>query len=431
MGDAQARSPPATGRLHRTRATSRWARLAAALAVIGPGMITANVDNDAGGIATYSQAGADFGYSLLWTLIPITLALILVQEMCARMAVVTGKGLSDLVRERFGVKITFFIMLALLVANIGNTMAEFSGVAQSLEIFGIPKYASVPVVAAVVWLLVLHGSARIVERVFLVACLVYVAYLVAGFLAHPDWHEVARGSLVPTLQLNGAALTMVVTLVGTTIAPWMQFYLQSAIVEKRISLDDYPLSRLDVVLGCIVTDVVAFFIVLACGATIFKMGGHIENAKDAAVALGPLAGKWASALFAFGLFNASLFAACILPLSTSYYLCEAFGWESGIDKRRHDAPQFYFLYEVIVVLGAGLVLIPGLPLLKIMLLSQTANGVLLPFILVFMLLLARDERLMGRYRNGPALGAIAWGTTVVLVLLTVAMIWFSLRDAFA
>ncbi|MFL5370143.1 MAG: Nramp family divalent metal transporter [Myxococcales bacterium] len=431
MGDAQARSPPATGRLHRTRATSRWARLAAALAVIGPGMITANVDNDAGGIATYSQAGADFGYSLLWTLIPITLALILVQEMCARMAVVTGKGLSDLVRERFGVKITFFIMLALLVANIGNTMAEFSGVAQSLEIFGIPKYASVPVVAAVVWLLVLHGSARIVERVFLVACLVYVAYLVAGFLAHPDWHEVARGALVPTLQLNGAALTMVVTVVGTTIAPWMQFYLQSAIVEKRISLDDYPLSRLDVVLGCIVTDVVAFFIVLACGATIFKTGGHIENAKDAAVALGPLAGKWASALFAFGLFNASLFAACILPLSTSYYLCEAFGWESGIDKRRHDAPQFYFLYEAIVVLGAGLVLIPGLPLLKIMLLSQTANGVLLPFILVFMLLLARDERLMGRYRNGPALGAIAWGTTVVLVLLTVAMIWFSLRDAFA
>ncbi|MFL5426498.1 MAG: Nramp family divalent metal transporter [Myxococcales bacterium] len=429
MGDAQARSPPATGRLHRTRATSRWARLAAALAVIGPGMITANVDNDAGGIATYSQAGADFGYSLLWTLIPITLALILVQEMCARMAVVTGKGLSDLVRERFGVKITFFIMLALLVANIGNTMAEFSGVAQSLEIFGIPKYASVPVVAAVVWLLVLHGSARIVERVFLVACLVYVAYLVAGFLAHPDWHEVARGALVPTLQLNGAALTMVVTLVGTTIAPWMQFYLQSAIVEKRISLDDYPLSRLDVVLGCIVTDVVAFFIVLACGATIFKTGGHIENAKDAAVALGPLAGKWASALFAFGLFNASLFAACILPLSTSYYLCEAFGWESGIDKRRHDAPQFYFLYEVIVVLGAGLVLIPGLPLLKIMLLSQTANGVLLPFILVFMLLLARDERLMGRYRNSPTLGAIAWGTTVVLVLLTVAMIWFTLRDA--
>jgi Mn2+/Fe2+ NRAMP family transporter len=433
MADAEARATtsPAGARALRARLSSRWTRLVAALAVIGPGMITANVDNDAGGIATYSQAGAEFGYSLLWTLIPITLALILVQEMCARMGVVTGKGLSDLVRERFGVKITFFIMLALLVANLGNTMAEFSGVAQALEIFGIPKYLSVPVVAAGVWLLVLRGSARIVERVFLVACLVYVAYIVAGFLAHPDWGEVAEGSLVPRLQLTGPALTMVVTLVGTTIAPWMQFYLQSAIVEKRVSLEDYPVSRLDVILGCIVTDVVAFFIVLACGATIFKAGGHIENAKDAAVALRPLAGKWASALFAFGLFNASLFAACILPLSTAYYLCEAFGWESGIDKRRHEAPQFYVLYEAIVVLGAGLVLIPGLPLLKIMLLSQTANGVLLPFILVFMLILARDERLMGRYRNGRVLGAVAWGTTVVLVLLTIAMIWFTLRDALA
>jgi Mn2+/Fe2+ NRAMP family transporter len=431
MGDAEARAPAVPARSHRGRSSSRWARLGAALAVIGPGMITANVDNDAGGIATYSQAGADFGYSLLWTLVPITFGLILVQEMCARMAVVTGKGLSDLIRERFGVKITFFIMLALLVANIGNTMAEFSGVAQSLEIFGIPKYVSVPLVAAAVWLLVLRGSARVVERIFLVACVVYVAYVVAGVLAHPDWREVARGSLIPTLQLTGPAVTMVVTLVGTTIAPWMQFYLQSAIVEKRVGLQDYPLSRLDVILGCIVTDVVAFFIVLACGATIFKVGGHIENAKDAAVALGPLAGKWASALFAFGLFNASLFAASILPLSTSYYLCEAFGWESGIDKRRHEAPQFYFLYEAIVVLGAGLVLIPGLPLLKIMLLSQTANGVLLPFILFFMLMLARDERLMGRYRNGQFLGAVAWATTVILVLLTVAMIWFTLRDAFA
>ena len=433
MGDATARATtPASGaRALRARPASRWTRIAAALAVIGPGMITANVDNDAGGIATYSQAGADFGYSLLWTLVPITFGLILVQEMCARMAVVTGKGLSDLIRERFGVKITFFIMLALLVANIGNTMAEFSGVAQSLEIFGIPKYVSVPLVAAAVWLLVLRGSARVVERIFLVACVVYVAYIVAGVLAHPDWHEVGRGSLVPRLQLTGPAVTMVVTLVGTTIAPWMQFYLQSAIVEKRVGLADYPLSRLDVILGCIVTDVVAFFIVLACGATIFKAGGHIENAKDAAVALGPLAGKWASALFAFGLFNASLFAASILPLSTSYYLCEAFGWESGIDKRRHEAPQFYFLYEAIVVLGAGLVLIPGLPLLKIMLLSQTANGVLLPFILFFMLMLARDERLMGRYRNGHFLGAVAWATTVILVLLTVAMIWFTLRDAFA
>ena len=406
---------------------SRWARFTMVMAVIGPGIITANVDNDAGGIATYSQAGADFGYSLLWTLIPITAALILVQEMCARMGVATGKGLADLIRERFGVKATFYVMLALVLANLGNTVAEFIGVAESLEIFGITRFVSVPLVALLVWVLVVKGTARLVERIFLVACLFYVAYLVAGFLAHPDWHEVAIGSLKPTLALNGPALTMVVTLVGTTIAPWMQFYLQSAIVEKGVQIEDYALSRLDVVIGCIVTDVVAFFIVLACGATIFKAGGHIESAKDAAVALAPLAGRWASTLFAFGLFNASLFAASILPLSTTYYVCEAFGWESGIDKRREDAPQFYILYTAMIVIGAGLVLIPGLPLLKILLLSQTANGVLLPFILVFMLLLAGDERLMGKYRNGPILNAVSWATTALLIALTLGMLWFTLR----
>ncbi len=425
MADAQARPTPAAG--VKPVLQSRWARIVAVLAVIGPGIITANVDNDAGGIATYSQAGADFGYSLLWTLIPITLALILVQEMTARMGVVTGKGLSDLIRERFGVKATFYVMLALVIANIGNTMAEFAGVAEALHIFGVPRWASVPLVALTVWLLVLKGTAKIVERVFLVACVFYVAYLVAGFLARPDWADVARGSFVPTLALSGPALTMVVTLVGTTIAPWMQFFLQSAIVEKGVRLDDYPLSRLDVVIGCVVTDVVAFFIVLACGATIFKAGGHIDSAADAAVALRPLAGRWASALFAFGLFNASLFAASILPLSTSYYVCEAFGWESGIDKRRHDAPQFYVLYEAMIVLGAGLVLIPGVPLLKIMLLSQTANGVLLPFILIFMLLLAQDERLMGRYRNGRWLSALSWATAAVLIVLTALMLWFTLH----
>jgi NRAMP (natural resistance-associated macrophage protein)-like metal ion transporter len=407
---------------------SRWARVAAVMAVIGPGIITANVDNDAGGIATYSQAGAAFGYSLLWTLIPITAALILVQEMCARMGVVTGKGLSDLIRERFGVKATFWVMLALVLANLGNTVAEFAGVAQSLEIFGISRFVSVPLAAAVVWMLVVKGSAKIVERIFLVACSFYVAYLISGYLAHPDWGEVFTGTFTPTLKMNGPQLTMVVTLVGTTIAPWMQFYLQSAVVEKRISVDEYPLSRLDVVLGCIVTDVVAFFIVLACGATIYKVGGHIEDAKDAALALGPLAGKYASSLFAFGLFNASLFAASILPLSTAYYVCEAFGWESGIDKRREEAPQFYVLYTALIVVGAGLVLLPGIPLLQIMLLSQTANGVLLPFILVFMLLLAGDEKLMGKHRNGRWLSFFSWLTTVVLIVLTVLMIWFTVRD---
>ena len=421
--DAAARATPSGGvRLLR----SRWARLAIVASVIGPGIITANVDNDAGGIATYSQAGADFGYTLLWTLIPITLALILVQEMTARMGVVTGKGLSDLIRERFGVKSTFCVMLALVIANLGNTVAEFAGVAGSLEIFGVPRWISVPAVALLVWALVVKGTARIVERVFLAACVFYVAYLVAGFLAKPDWGEVARGTLIPTLSFTGPALTMVVTLVGTTIAPWMQFYLQSAIVEKGVRVEDYPLSRLDVVVGCVVTDVVAFFIVLACGATIHRAGGHIETAKDAALALRPLAGKYASALFAFGLFNASVFAASILPLSTTYYVCEAFGWESGIDKRHDEAPQFYVLYAAMIVLGAGLVLLPNLPLLKIMLLSQTANGVLLPFILVYMLLLAGDERLMGRYRNGRWLSLVAWATTAVLIVLTVAMIWLTL-----
>jgi NRAMP (natural resistance-associated macrophage protein)-like metal ion transporter len=406
---------------------SRWARIAAVAAVIGPGIITANVDNDAGGIATYSQAGAEFGYSLLWTLIPITLALILVQEMCARMGVVTGKGLSDLIRERFGVKATFYVMLALVLANLGNTMAEFAGVAEALAIFGVPRFVSVPLVALAVWLLVTRGTARVVERIFLVACLFYVAYPVAGFLARPGWSEVAAGSLRPSLSLTGPALAMVVTLVGTTIAPWMQFYLQSAIVEKGVRPEDYALSRLDVVVGCIVTDVVAFFIVLACAATLFKAGAHVETAGDAALALRPLAGRWASALFAFGLFNASLFAASILPLSTSYYVCEAFGWESGIDRRREDAPQFYFLYEAMIVLGAGLVLLPGLPLLRLMILSQTVNGVLLPFILIFMLLLAGDERLMGRYRNGPLLSALSWATAIALIALTALMLWFTIR----
>src|SRR5438552_184878 len=423
---------PAEGRATPSRGVrplrSPWARLLIIASVIGPGIITANVDNDAGGIATYSQAGADYGYTLLWTLIPITLALIVVQEMTARMGVVTGKGLSDLIRERFGVKSTFFVMLALLLANLGNTVAEFAGVAGSLEIFGVPRWISVPVVAVLVWALVVKGTARIVERVFLAACVFYVAYIIAGFLARPDWGEVARGTLVPTLPFTAPAVTMVVTLVGTTIAPWMQFYLQSAIVEKGVRIEDYPLSRLDVVVGCIVTDVVAFFNVLACAATIHKAGGHIETAKDAALALRPLAGRYASALFAFGLFNASVFAASILPLSTTYYVCEAFGWESGIDKRRNEAPQFYVLYAAMIVLGAGLVLLPNFPLLKIMLLSQTANGVLLPFILVFMLLLAGDERLMGRYRNGRWLSIVSWFTTAVLIVLTFAMLWFTLKE---
>jgi NRAMP (natural resistance-associated macrophage protein)-like metal ion transporter len=401
-------------------------RLALLLSVVGPGIITAMADNDAGGIATYSQAGADFGYGMIWTLIPITAALVLVQEMCARMGLVTGKGLADLIRERFGVKATFYVMLALLVANLGTTTAEFSGVAQAMEIFGVPRWVSVPISAAAVWLLVIKGSARMVERIFMVASLCYVSYAISGFLAAPDWREVLTAVVHPHLELTGPSLTMVVTLIGTTVTPWMQFYLQSAVVEKKLGLDDFTLARADVIVGCIVTDVVSFFIILACGATIHKTGGHVEQAIDAAAALGPLAGKHAALLYSFGLLNASLFAASILPLSTSYYICEGFGWESGIDKKREEAPQFYFLYTAIIVVGALPVLVPDLPLLKITLASQTANGVLLPFILIFILLLCGDGRLMGRYRNGPVLSVVSWATAAVLIALAVAMVWLTL-----
>ena len=404
------------------------------LAVLGPGFITANVDNDTGGIFTYSQAGAQYGLLLLWTILPVTLALIVVQEMSARMGVVTGKGLSDLIREEFGLRMTFVMMILLVIVNYGNVVSEFSGVAASMQLFHVTKYLSVPICAAAVWALVVKGDYKSVEKVFLVASVIYLAYIAAGVVSHPDWHEALKATITlppRSVWKDKDYIYLTIGVIGTTIAPWMQFYLQSAVVEKRVTIDDYPLSRLDVIIGCIVTDVVAFFIVLACGATIFKVGGHIEDAKDAALALRPLAGTYASGLFAFGLFNASLFAASILPLSTAYYVCEAFGWESGIDKRGEEAPQFYFLYTALIVLGAGLVLLPGLPLLKIMLLSQTANGVLLPFILIFMLLLAQDGRLMGEYRNRRVLSIISWMTVVILVALTVMMLVFSIRDAFA
>src|SRR5918911_607262 len=319
---------------------SPWKSVALFFAVFGPGLITASVDNDAGGITTYSLAGSSYGNGLLWTLVPITLALIVVQEMCARMGVVTGKGLADLIRENFGVKVTFWMSVALIIANLGNVIAEFAGVAASLEIFHVPRWVSVPITAVAVWALVLKGSAKLVERVFLVACLFYVAYPLSGFLAHPDWGSTVRETFTPSFEWNGSYVAMLVGVVGTTIAPWMQFYLQSAVVEKRIKVEDYPLSRLDVVVGCIVTDVVAFFIVVACATTLFKAGVKVETADQAALALAPLAGRYASLVFAFGLFNASFFAASILPLSTSYYVCESFGWESGIDRKYGDARQF-------------------------------------------------------------------------------------------
>jgi NRAMP (natural resistance-associated macrophage protein)-like metal ion transporter len=406
----------------------RWRRVALFLAVMGPGLITASVDNDAGGITTYSLAGAQFGTKLLWTLGPITVALIVVQEMSARMGVVTGKGLADLIRENFGVRTTFWVSVALVIANLANTIAEFAGVAASLQIFRVPPIVSVPLVALGVWFLVLKGSNRVVEKVFLVASLLYVAYPISLVLAKPDWGEVALAAVTPSFQSDGAYVAMLIGLVGTTIAPWMQFYQQAAVVEKRIDVDELRYTRIDVVMGCIVTDVVAFSIVMACAATLHKQGVVIQTADQAAQALAPLAGRYASWLFAFGLFNASLFAAAILPLSTAYFVTESAGWESGLDKKWGEAKQFYWLFTGIVAVGAGVVLLPRLPLVRIMLVSQIVNGMLLPFVLIYMLRLANDEKIMGVHRNGRWFNAIAWGTTVIMILLTAYLVATGVRD---
>jgi NRAMP (natural resistance-associated macrophage protein)-like metal ion transporter len=392
------------------------------LAVIGPGIITASVDNDAGGITTYSLAGARFGYMLLWTLVPITVALIVVQEMCARMGVVTGKGLSDLIRENFGVRITVLLIIVLVLANLGNTMAEFAGVAASLEIFGVSRYISVPIAAALVWVLVVKGTYSFVEKIFMIASTFYVTYVISGILAGPNWGQVIEKSIVPSFSFQPSYLLMLIGLVGTTIAPWMQFYIQSAIVEKGVRLSDYKFTRLDVIMGCFVTSIVAFFIIMTCAATMYLQGIPIETAADAARALAPLAGKYASWLFAFGLFNASVFAASILPLATAYTVCEGIGWESGIDKKFGDAPQFYVLYTSLIVLGALAILVPGAPLIGIMLLSQVLNGMLLPFVLVFMLLLINNKKLLGEYTNSRLFNVLAWGTTVIMSILTVLLV---------
>ena len=401
----------------------RWRQVALFLAVIGPGMITANVDNDAGGITTYTLAGAQFGTRLLWTLIPITIALVVVQEMAARMGAVTGKGLADLIRETFGVKLTFYLMLALLASNFGNTVSEFAGVAASMELFGVPKWGSVPVVAVGIWFLIVRGTYRIVERVFLVACVFYFVYPISAFLAHPDWKSVLHDTIIPSrLSFDSSYVGMLVALVGTTIAPWMQFYLQSSVVEKGIRKDRYWMTRWDVIVGCIVTDIVAFFIIVACAATLFAHHVAVGDAAAAARSLEPLAGRYASGLFAIGLLNASVFSAAILPLSTVYYVCEAFGWEAGVDKRFGEARAFYSLYTAMIVLGAAVVLWPGFPLIRVMFLSQVANGIALPLVLVFMLLLVNREELMGDQVNGRVFNGIAWITTVVMILLTLLLV---------
>jgi len=392
------------------------------LSVLGPGIITANVDNDAGGIATYSVAGAHFGYSLLWTLIPITVALIVVQEMVARMGVVTGKTLADLIRENFGVKATFFLMLSLLLADMGNTVAEFAGWASAMEIFGVSKYISVPIGAFAVWLLIVKGTYRFVERIFLIACTVFLTYVVSAYLVHPPWGDIMLSTVKPSFDFKPSYLMMLIGVVGTTIAPWMQFYLQSAVVEKNIKVENYNLSRMDVIVGCIMTDVIAFFIIVACAATMFVNGIKITDAKDAAVALAPLAGAYASVLFAIGLANASLFAASILPLATAYYVCEGMGWESGVDKNFKTAPQFMWLYTGIIAVGALIILLPDAPLVPIMLISQVVNGVMLPFVLIFMLLLINNKDIMGEFTNSKTFNIIAWATVVIMVVLTLTLV---------
>jgi len=407
----------------------RWRiRIMLFLAVLGPGFITANVDNDSGGIFTYSQAGAQYGYTLLWTMIPITLSLIVVQEMCARMGVVTGKGLSDLIREEFGLRLTVVLMAMLVVVNFTNVITEFIGIAGSLRLFHVSQYVSVPISAALVWFLAVRGDYKRVEKIFLIASVVYIAYIFAGVLSRPSWHE----AMVATIKLphksvwsDSAYIYMAIGVVGTTIAPWMQFYLQSSIVEKGIRVKDYAASRLDVIVGSLFTDIVAWFIVVACAATLYVHGmGAIQVASDAAEAMRPFAGDYAFVLFAFGLFNASLFAASILPLSTAYTVCEGLGLESGVDKSFKEAPFFYWLYTLLIAGGAATVLVlPESQLVSVAILSQVLNGVLLPVVIILMLLLINRTDLMGKHKNSHTWNVIAWGTSIIVIGMTFVMLY--------
>jgi Mn2+/Fe2+ NRAMP family transporter len=411
----------------RRRGRRTWRRVALLLAVLGPGLITSNVDNDAGGISTYSLAGAQFGYLLLWSLIPMTIALYVTEEMCARMAVVTGKGLSDLIREEFGFRSTFFVMVSGFLVDLGNVVAEFAGVAAAMQIFGVTRYIAVPIAGLLVWVLVLRGTYRQVEKIFLALCTFYLTYFFAAILAKPDWLDAARHTVIPTVQFNAGYLLMVTALVGTTIAPWQFFYLQAGFVEKRVGPRQYAQARADVLVGSISCMVIVFFIIVATAATLYASGHRsIADAADAARALQPVAGRWAAMLFAFGLLNASLFAASILPLSTAHVICEGLGFEAGIDRKFSEAPIFYWLYTILIVVGGGLILIPHAPLWRILVLSQVANGVWLPIVLIFMILLINRRDLMGDQVNGRTFNVIAWITSLTMIALTLVLIYFGL-----
>jgi NRAMP (natural resistance-associated macrophage protein)-like metal ion transporter len=416
-------------------------RVAIFLALAGPGLITSNVNNEAGGIYTYSAAGAQFGYAVLWSLVPMAFALFVTEEMVARMGAVTGKGLSDLIREEFGFRVTFFVMLAVLVINQGNVLAEFAGVASAMEVFGVSKYISVPLAALVVWGLVLKGTAARLEKIFMVGCLVYLSYVVSAVLAKPNWLVAALHLIPPPIMqqvphvkqmitpapLTVSYLLVLAGLIGATIAPWQHFYLQSAVAEKHVGPRQYRGVRNDVMVGAISSVVIVFFIVVSVASTLFANGHHaVHDAADAGRALEPLAGPWAAALFAFGLLNASLFAASILPLSTAFVICEGLGFEAGVDRKFREAPIFYWLYTILIAVGAGLILIPRAPLVRMAVLSQVANGFLLPFVLVFVLLLVNRRDLMGEQVNKRAYNVVAWATSVAMIVLTLVLLYTGL-----
>jgi Mn2+/Fe2+ NRAMP family transporter len=413
---------------HNHRRKSIWRNIALFLAILGPGIITGSVDNDAGGITTYSVAGAIYGYNLIWTLIPSFIVLIIIQEMNARMGIVTGKGLADLIRENAGVKVTFFIFIGLLLADIGNTTTEFAGVAGSMEVFHVSKYISVPIVAVMIWILVVKGNYRIAERVFLIFSVSLLMYVVSALMGKPDWNEIGKSVIHPKMDLDEKSLAMIIGIIGTTIAPWMQFYMQSSVIEKGLKMRQYRFTLIDIVVGCTATVVVAFFIIVACASTLHVKGITINEAKDAALALEPLAGALSSQLFAFGLFIASIFSATILPLATAFYVCEAFGFEAGIDKKWEEAREFYYLYTAIIVLGVIIILIPNAPLIQISLWSQIINGILLPVVLVCMILLVNNKRIMGKYVNNSVQNIIGWGAVVILVGLSLTLLLLPLFE---
>ena len=406
----------------RRKSVSMWKSFLLFFAIIGPGIITASIDNDASGITTYSVAGARYGNMLLWTLIPTTISLVVIQEMVARMGVVTGKGLSDLIRENYGVRATFFMMIILLVANFGTTVAEFAGWAASMEIFGLSKYIMVPIGAFIIWILVTRGSYRVVESVLLVACLLYFGYVVSGIMAKPEWVEVFHSTVVPKVKLESEFVMLSIAIIGTTITPWMQFYLQSSIAEKGIKKEDYKYSKLDVIIGCFITNIIAFFIIVTCATTLFPKGIRINEAHEAAFALKPFAGEYASSFFAISLANASILGAIIVPLATAYYICEAMGWETGINKSFKQAPQFMWIYTALIVIASLLVLIPDAPLVLLMVLSSVLNGILLPFVLVFALKLVNDKKIMGEYINSKKQNFISWATVGIIIVLTATLL---------